>query len=124
MGIKKSHKKTKYIETYNSTWKWEFNFFIGWDWQKFRKAMVYWEAERPKASPPLGYCLNVWADRRSYIWVTDRKNYPTLAHECIHGATACLNQSGVNIDCENDEPLTFLVTWMMKEALGEKHRND
>lgn len=119
---RKRIKGVNYVESYNSTWKWEFNFFLDCEWQNFRKSVEYWEKTDMQEREPLAFCFTNWGNRRSYIWVADVKNSASLAHECIHAATRCLNQSGVEIHADNDEPLAYLVTWMMKEAFGEKHR--
>jgi len=119
---RKTIKKTPYIESYNSTWKWEFNFFIGCKWQKFREAIYYYEDEWTQEREPTAHCFNNWGARRSFIWINKKNNPSSLAHECIHADTRCLNESGFTIICDNDEPLAYLVTWLMKEATGEKHR--
>jgi len=120
--MKRKYKTTTYIEAYNKTWKWEFNFLLGCKWERFREAIRYWESSEPPERKPMAHAFSNWGERRSYIWVEDKKNSASLAHECIHVALRCLNTSGVHIDCDNDEPLAYLVTWLINEARNNKHR--
>ena len=55
------------------------------------------------------------------IWTKPAKTLAArmsiLAHECIHAAHICLDRSGVKPCFDNDEPVTYLVTVLMRKAL-------
>lgn len=37
-----------------------------------------------------------------------------VAHECVHAATGIFRYIGAAVDVDNDEPFTYLVSWMVK----------
>lgn len=55
------------------------------------------------------------------IWTrplkTEADRYSILAHECVHAAHVCLSRKGVKSDFDNDEPVTYLVQQLIKQAL-------
>lgn len=120
--MSKEDRKSFWLEAYCEVWKWEFNFFLGWDWDNYCKHVHAECGFQFRQDAPLGYCCSINDSRTSYIWVGDADNSSTLAHECIHAAVQCLCTTGVEINQYNDETLAMLVTWLMKEARMEKHR--
>ena len=45
-----------------------------------------------------------------------------ITHECIHAATGIFKYIGASVDTDNDEPFTYLVSWIVKccETVKEK----
>ena len=39
-----------------------------------------------------------------------------IAHECIHAAYTLLDEAGVQISASNNEPLAYLVSFLMEEV--------
>lgn len=57
------------------------------------------------------------------VWTSPQKSLAArcaiLAHECVHAAHICLDRAGVRPDFENDEAVTYLVTVLVRRALGD-----
>lgn len=111
-----------YKESYCEVWRWTFNYYIGWKWELFCKRMHDIGYDMTDAGPePDGFCMTDVYHPVCHIWLRKKNDPPTLSHECIHAAVRCLERRGVIIDSRTDEVLAYMVTWMMKEAIGEKH---
>lgn len=97
-------------------------FFLGWPWNEFRdyvfKNYNYTVSEYPK---PAGKLVEWNSDDGAkctmMIWTEDAKDYPSLAHECLHAANWTLDRAGVKADFMNDEPQTYLMTNLIRQAL-------
>jgi hypothetical protein len=63
-----------------------------------------------------GYIFNDDLDTELfYMHVETVKNPGIIAHEAIHLAYRLLEHVGVEIDADNHEALTYLVTWIMEK---------
>lgn len=51
------------------------------------------------------------------LWLVDASDMPSLAHEAVHAAGRILDLHGVKLDPSNDEPMAYLVSWIMAEGL-------
>jgi len=116
-------KKRKPVSYYDKCWKYEFFFFLGWPTRQFEEYMLKHFNARPQVPIDGRAMCFRFEDRFSLIW-TQKKNEPSsLAHECIHAATHCLEISGMPpTDSSNDEALAYLVTCAMREAMQIKGR--
>ena len=119
----RKYKKLNVISYYDKCWKYEFFFCLGWPIDVFEKYMLdKHNARAANGVGGLGMCFR-FDERYSIIWTRDKNNSSTLAHECIHAATHCLEMSGMPpTDSNNDEALAYVVTCAMREAMQEKGR--
>jgi len=51
------------------------------------------------------------------IWTREKNDMPSLVHECVHAANFTLQSRGWKPDFENDEPLTYLVESIFRNAI-------
>ena len=54
----------------------------------------------------------------------DKISHGTIAHEVIHCANMILNNRGILSDYDNDEPLTYLATWISNEVYKFINKHD
>lgn len=56
------------------------------------------------------------------MWLPRKPRTPnelgTLAHECAHVAIHLMDHIGQRVDLENDEPMTYVVGYLVREILG------
>lgn len=97
-------------------------YFLGWTWEEFvayvKKNYDYEVCQDVK---PAGKCLQLTKGDRGcimLIWVEKKTDYPSLAHECLHAANWTLERAGWHPSF-NDEPQTYLMTNIMRQALGK-----
>lgn len=101
-------------------WRVNYYFYIGWDVKEFEDYVEKKEGVRPQ-SPGVGKCFCVEREGGSaiiHIWVKKKTDYPTLAHECLHASNWTLGRAGWEPQLWNDEPQTYLMTNLMRQALG------
>lgn len=47
------------------------------------------------------------------IWVKDRKDYGTIAHECLHAVQWSTSQRGLNLSEETEEAFAYLFSFLV-----------
>lgn len=107
---------------YDETWLENFWFCIGWTREEFTEYVKKEFNHDANVGQSQGKTLSVVNDRghRLIIWTSHRggrKMYETLAHEAVHAGMFCLTRVGVTVTPENDEPLAYLVSLIMRKAL-------
>ncbi len=102
------------------TWGENFWFFVGWPFEEFESYVEehfnYLVRDGSIIRNGMYLRLRKGCASVGLIW-TAKKHMPTLAHECVHAAGACLESKGVIADWKNDEPLTYLVEALMRKAV-------
>ena len=53
------------------------------------------------------------------IWIKDKKDIGAIVHEICHTAIYILNDRGVKLDPNNDEPITYLVEHITNKILNK-----
>lgn len=53
--------------------------------------------------------------------VNDIKNLGTMVHETVHAANYVFEICGIELDRDNDEPHSYLVSWIFRQVLGALH---
>ena len=107
------------------TWMMNYWYFRGWPSNKFIK---YCEKEfkfTPEISEKTSGKMIEHTDNkgtRILIWTKEKKDLPTLVHECIHAAHFTLAAKGFKPDFYNDEPVTYLVQSIFRYALKKTER--
>lgn len=48
------------------------------------------------------------------VWVPHKMTLEVIAHEALHAAMYIFHGLGIEVSCENDEPLAYLVGWIAK----------
>lgn len=48
------------------------------------------------------------------IWVNEKGNLDTFAHELVHVISRTFDQRGIQFDTENDEPAAYLMSWLFR----------
>jgi hypothetical protein len=113
----------KPIKYYNETWQEDFEFYIGVSGQDFENAMQSKYGKSVQTKSADGY--TVVTPDVICLW-TRHKSGPhfieVLAHECIHAAGFCLDRKGVEASWHNDEPLTYLVSVLIRNVLTNNRR--
>ena len=104
-------------------WRTNYYFFLGWKWPVYKRyVQKKWDREWNQEEEPAGKSIIItgpigfWAVS---IWINKKNNFPTLAHECLHAANWTLDRAGVNPSFSNDEVQTYLMTNLIRKALGE-----
>jgi len=105
---------------YNETWLANFWFCIGWKENEivnYCKKRLKHELENISESD--GKCIEIFNDSKHaiLIWTRDKSDIPSLVHEVVHAAGWIMQKRGWTYDYDNDEPFTYLVQSIMKEAL-------
>ncbi len=113
---------TKPIIYFDECWQQTFWIFKEWPLTQTQKYLqkqgwdVHWEGYQGRT---------MWNTNGSgpiVIWTSPQKNPSSraaiLAHECIHAAGICLQRAGVISSFDNDEPLCYLTTILIRKALG------
>ncbi len=104
-------------------WRMNYYFYVGWKFSDFcsyiKKEYSYQVDEKPV---PVGKCLMLTSDAGKcviHIWIEKKTDYPSLAHECLHAANYTLDRAGWFYHPDNHEPQTYLMTNLMRQALGK-----
>lgn len=101
---------------HSDLWDMDFYLCLGWTDEQFTK----WYKRKFRKSPRIeanDYGMTEMIDGTIVIWTHDKKGIPELAHECLHAANMCLGSRGVEVDLENDEPVAYLLAWLLEKAL-------
>lgn len=97
-----------------------FYFFIGWDSKEYaeyiNKTFAY-PMDLTNSDGNCLFCNNENGTLINCIWIRNKDDMPTLAHEVTHAACNTLRERGWNPDFSNEEPLTYLVENIFREAL-------
>lgn len=62
---------------------------------------------------PFHYVSLIWLNK--FVW--NVSCYETLGHEILHTAYSILNIAGIKVNYKNHEPLTYLWSWIYRQAL-------
>jgi len=103
-------------------WRMNYYFFIGWKFEDYCKYILKnYEYSVSPDPRPIGQCLQLDKNSRSVImvWIEDKSDVLSLAHECLHAANRALGRAGWMWDPWNDETQTYLMTNIMRQALGK-----
>lgn len=96
----------------------DFLFFIGWKKQTF---INYAEKHYDEVMhlPGTGYCRMMSYKNRCtvLIWTEKKTAHDVLAHECLHAVNWVLERAGVKLDPRNDEPQTYFLGNLVRQAL-------
>lgn len=99
-------------------------FFLGWGWKSFCSHMNKNYDYAPQGHPRLlGQTIDLEygpkGNRRAgmFIYLKHKKDYATLAHECLHATNRTLETNGWHPDLLNDEPQAYLLTNLVRQAL-------
>ena len=103
------------------------NYFVcyGWTHNQYHNYFKKAYGVQLDATGLVGQCTTIENESlgRSIIviFVSKKSNAEmtiTLAHECVHAGNKCLRSRGVITDQINDEPLAYLVSYLMREILN------
>lgn len=104
-------------------WRMNYYFYLGWPQAEFEKYIEKKYDFKPEL-PGVGKCIMTKNNKGKgavlHIWIADKTNYPYLAHECLHAANWTLERAGWKPELHNDEPQTYLMTNIMRQALNRK----
>lgn len=111
----------KPIDYYNDTWKMNYHFFIGWKQIDFKKYIIkHFDKNFEMEDGVCGMMRRLYTNRYfdgCLIWTKRKKDYGTLAHECLHATNRTLERAGWCPELDNDEPQTYLMTILINKAL-------
>lgn len=68
-------------------------------------------------------CLTNWEGWQGFALVINHKNkhrpltFGVIAHEALHLTNFLMNERGVHLDYENDEPHAYLLDWIIEQVL-------
>lgn len=103
------------------TWMMNYWYFIGWDKKQFTKYCEKHFDHTPEfhSETVKGKLIEVHNDKgtKMLIWTQDKKDLPSLVHECVHAAHFTLALKGFKPDFYNDEPVTYLVQSIFTHAM-------
>lgn len=105
---------------YNDFFQVNYYFYIGWKPEDFighiKKQFDYQTEIAPST---LGKCLDYSDSSTSVvsIWIRNRTDYASLAHECVHAANATLDYMKYKYNIENDEINATLTGLIFRKAL-------
>lgn len=116
-------KSLKARHYFDEMWRHNFLFCLGWKPEQY----IEFCKDKFDYTPSIENCdgEHVLIESRGIgfqhvIWTRRKagpKFYPTLAHECLHAAIKTLEYNGVKLDPNNDEPLAYLLSNLMRKAL-------
>jgi len=105
---------------YCETWKMNYYFFIGWSAKLYSKYIQEEYGHTMDINGAAGNCLDIEKNDNSIqiqtIWVDDKKDLPAIVHESVHAACNTLRRRGWNPDFDNEEPLTYLIENIFRQA--------
>lgn len=102
-------------------WRVNYYFFIGWPSGEFKSYVLkQYGFDADIHEQGVGKCLEVVKNNKYgiLIWIKKKNDYPSLAHECLHATNYTLCRAGWKFDVHNDEPQTYLLTNLVRKALG------
>lgn len=115
---KKARKPTKYR---CPIYKTPYEIFLGWKWDDYIAYLddKFPDHMEPRENDVAGWC-SFYHDRSlCLIFVENKANYATLAHECLHAANYTLYHRNWKPDLTNDEPQALLMSAIMRAALND-----
>lgn len=115
-----SRRKPKYH--YCHTWQMNFDFFIGWSWDDFKKyCWRVFKFELPEYMYQDGYTTLIQYGRRTrvLIWLAKVDTPAIAAHEAFHATNFVMDRAGYKPDRNNDEAQAYFLTELM-QAMGYK----
>ena len=113
-------KKPKYY--FCKTWLMNFDFFIDWTWEEFDKyCLKNYGFELVPYSGQAGYTTLITKGKaaRVLIWIENKEDIPTVAHEALHGVNFTLDRAGYKFDISNDESQAYFLSEIIV-AMGFK----
>ena len=103
-------------------WRMNYYFFVGWTFEDFCAYVDQNYSYKVDPKPePVGKMLMLELPTGKTIvciWTEKKSDYPSLAHECLHAANRTLVRAGVYADFYNDEAQAYLMTNLIRKALG------
>lgn len=113
---KKRPKYPAVIHWYCETWLMNFYFCIGTKRERFMLlAKEIFDHKPDVGEHAIGHMCG--DGRITAIWVRDKDDVPSLAHECLHAVNHTMIKRGVLPDFNNDEAQAYLMTALMTKAL-------
>lgn len=113
-------KPTRYV---CPIYKIAYEFFIGWTWVEYIAYMDKYFKKHQEAHDSggnfAGHCSFYEEMGLCLIFVRQKNNYATIAHECLHAANRTLHSRGWGPELLNDEPQALLMGSLMRAALGQ-----
>ena len=88
--------------------------------EKIKKTIPNWDKETDEIYGSAWY-IN-YKDRQGFAMIlnfdSDRAKitHGTIAHEAVHLAHYIADERGIKLDLNNDEPITYLVGWIVDEV--------
>lgn len=52
-----------------------------------------------------------------FVWIKNKNDLPTIAHEMLHVANAILISRGIRVDPDNDEIQAYLVEYLISKVI-------
>ena len=104
---------------YCDVFRWNFYFCVGW------KPKAYSDFLKKKFNADFSFessCAgHTYYDAGigTAIWIRDKTDMISLAHECLHAANYTLNRIGNHAHHTNDEVLAYYQGSLMRAALGK-----
>ncbi len=103
-------------------WRMHYDFCLGWkpeEFKSFLKKKYDYETTMQATATGKFVWLEDGSFCRAFIWTkfTGIKSMPALAHECLHVANYTLDRAGWTPQLTNDEPQTYLMTSLIRQAL-------
>ena len=109
---------------YNENWRFNVYFFIGHDLKDY---IEYLDKNLGFNGLPHDFCGDghsfTCLKDGAFIW-TKKHDVSIIAHECFHSANFLLESIGVKNESVNDEPLAYLLTWMIRNSGFEYYRGN
>ena len=112
-------RKLKPHHYYNETYQANIYYCLGWPAAHYCDYLKKIFSHSVELCGNRGRCEFVTYDgggKIAVIWIKKKDDAVGLAHESLHAANFILSQAGVHPSFDNDEPLAYLMTEIMRKA--------
>ena len=100
---------------YSDVFHMNYYFCIGWKWAEYAKFVKMKLGHEQMNTDGIGHTFYC-ADKGIAVWIADKSDHITLAHECLHAANYTLHRIGNQASHTNDETLAYLQGHLMRAA--------